>query len=109
MARREKVFFEQEGAKMHSDRFVWDEEKHRANIIKHKVSFNEAASVFDDVKALYIPDEKHSGHEERFLILGMSEKINLLMVCHCYCNGDSFIRIISARKATTSQRQRADC
>ena len=84
---------------MYKDNFVWDEEKHKSNIRKHKVTFTEAASVFDDDDAIYFDDEIHSQDEERFIVIGFSERARLLMVCHCYKNGDSFIRIISARKA----------
>jgi uncharacterized DUF497 family protein len=79
--------------------FSWDEDKNSANILKHGISFSEAASVFDDGDALYMPDEAHSKDEERFIIIGMSEKLNILMVCHCYRNEGSLIRLISARKA----------
>ena len=84
---------------MHDTVFSWDEEKNDANIKKHGISFNEAASVFDDGDALYMPDERHSKDEERFIIIGMSEKLNVLMVCHCYRAEGSLIRLISARKA----------
>jgi hypothetical protein len=81
----------------------WDEEKNRANIKKHGISFYEAATVFKDENALYIPDDKHSDHEERVIVLGLSKNLNLLLVCHCYRNGDSMIRIISARKANKEE------
>ena len=85
---------------MANERYIWDENKHNANIDKHGITFPEAASVFDDPNALYLSDENHSEFEERFIIIGMSERANMLMVCHCYRNGDSFVRIISARKAS---------
>jgi len=81
----------------------WDEDKNLSNIKKHGVSFNEAATVFKDDNALYKPDRDHSDSEERFIILGMSENLNLLLVCHCYRNGDSIIRLISARKANKEE------
>ena len=84
---------------MQKERYMWDENKHNANIDKHGITFPEAATVFDDPNALYLLDEEHSGYEERFIIVGMSQKANILMVCHCYRNGDTFVRIISARKA----------
>ena len=85
------------------DKFVWDEEKHKANIKKHDVSFQEAASVFDDENAIYFDDEDHSENEERFKVIGFSERTRLIMVCHCYRNGNSLIRIISARKANKKE------
>jgi uncharacterized DUF497 family protein len=81
------------------DRFIWDVEKYYANIEKHGIAFEEAATVFDDDYALYEPDDAHSTYEERFKVIGMSEQLKVLVVCHCYRNGDSLIRIISARKA----------
>jgi len=63
-------------------------------------TFNEAMTVFGDDNALYMSDERHSQYEERFIVIGKSEESNLLMVCHCYRDGDLVIRIISARKAT---------
>jgi len=89
---------------LHYDRFVWDEYKNEANTIKHKVSFDEATSVFDDENALYSDDEVHSQFEERFKVIGFSKRARMLMVCHCYRNGGSFIRIISARKADKKER-----
>jgi uncharacterized DUF497 family protein len=62
--------------------------------------------VFDDDNALYFDDERHSQDEERFIVIGMSEKFNILMVCHCYRNGrngDNLIRLISARKANKQE------
>jgi uncharacterized DUF497 family protein len=88
------------------DRFIWDVEKYHENIEKHGVTFEEASTVFDDNNALYVPDEEHSGYEERFIVIGMSDHPNtkMLMVCHCYRNGDSLIRLISARKANKKER-----
>ena len=86
-----------------NERFIWDEEKHVANIKKHGISFNEATSVFDDDNALYLHDENHSMYEERYIVIGMSEKFNMLMVCHCYRDNDTTIRLISARKASNKE------
>jgi len=83
--------------------FQWDEYKNKTNIQKHGISFKEALTVFFDEKALLIEDEKHSDYEERFIILGLSKKLRLLVVCHCYRESDSVIRIISARKANISE------
>ena len=83
--------------------FEWDENKNQTNKTKHNVDFDEAKTVFYDVNALVIDDPEHSETEERFIILGMSNKPNLLVVCHCYRQSDTVIRIISARKATKSE------
>ena len=80
--------------------FEWDEKKNAINQKKHRISFEEAKTVFDDVEALIIDDPDHSIDEERFIILGFSSRANLLVVCHCYRENDTVIRIISARKAT---------
>lgn len=84
-------------------RFEWDEKKNRQNIRKHGVSFEEAQSVFldDHAKRFYDPD--HSEDEERFLMLGVSFTLRILVVCHCYRERDDVIRIISARKATRQE------
>lgn len=84
-------------------KFEWDENKNRINQQKHGVSFEEAKSVFYDGEALVIDDPEHSQEEERFIILGLSNKANLLVVCHCYRTSDTIIRIISARKATKTE------
>lgn len=83
--------------------FEWDENKNEINKIKHKVSFEEAKTVFYDEEALIIDDPEHSQEEERFIILGFSNLANLLVVCHCYRSADMLIRIISARKATKNE------
>lgn len=83
--------------------FQWDENKNRINKLKHNISFEEARTVFFDEKALVIDDPDHSDNEDRFLILGESNKANLLVVCHCYRVSDTVIRIISARKATKNE------
>ena len=84
-------------------RFEWDNNKNELNKKKHKISFEEAKTVFYDSNALIIDDPEHSEEEERFIILGLSKKTNLLVVCHCYRESDSIIRIISARKATSTE------
>ena len=81
-------------------KFEWDENKNEINKRKHKISFEEAKTVFYDEEALVIDDPDHSGSEERFIILGESYRANLLVVCHCYRMSDTVIRIISARKET---------
>lgn len=84
-------------------KFEWDENKNQINKKKHKISFEEAKTVFYDPEALIITDPEHSQEEERFIILGLSQKANLLVVCHCYRASETVIRIISARKATKSE------
>ena len=81
--------------------FEWD--KNEINMKKHKISFDEAKTVFYDSDALIIDDLEHSENEDRFIILGLSKKTRLLVVCHCYRKSDSVIRIISARKATVTE------
>ncbi len=83
--------------------FEWDENKNETNKKKHKISFEEAKTVFYDEEALVIDDPEHSQEEERFIILGLSNKTNLLVVCHCYRASETVIRIISARKAAKSE------
>jgi len=80
-------------------RFEWDEDKNRENIKKHGVSFQEAQTVFLDENALRFFDPDHSRDEDRFIMLGMSFKLRVLVVCHCHRKNDTVIRIISARKA----------
>ncbi|GHU18677.1 hypothetical protein FACS1894163_10960 [Spirochaetia bacterium] len=82
---------------------IWDPDKEKINISKHKVSFDEAKSVFFDPNAKVIHDPDHSIDEERFIILGLSKKLNLLVVCHCYKENEDIIRIITARKATKQE------
>ena len=81
-------------------RFEWNEDKAKANLEKHKVSFEEAKTVFYDENARLIPDPEHSEQEERFILMGMSARLKMLVVCHCYRESEEVIRIISARKAT---------
>ncbi|MCD8120354.1 MAG: BrnT family toxin [Lachnospiraceae bacterium] len=88
---------------MESIRFEWDENKNRINKIKHRNSFEEATSVFYDAEAIVIDAPEHSEEEERFLILGLSRKANLLVVCHCCRDSDTVIRLISARRATKNE------
>ncbi|RJP58221.1 MAG: BrnT family toxin [Melioribacteraceae bacterium] len=84
-------------------RFQWDSLKNSVNIKKHKVSFEEAKSVFFDENARLISDHEHSSDEERYIILGLSNKLRLLVVVHTYRENDEIIRLISARKATKSE------
>ena len=82
---------------------LWDQNKNRKNIKKHKISFEEAETVFYDPEGILISDPEHSLEEDRFIILGLSKMLNLLVVCHCYKENDEKIRIISARKATKNE------
>lgn len=84
-------------------RIVWDRNKNLANIKKHKISFEEAETVFFDDNARLIPDPEHSMSEERFIILGITNKLRLLVVVHTYKENGNVIRIISARKATKTE------
>jgi uncharacterized DUF497 family protein len=85
--------------------FEWEENKNRSNVAKHKVSFNTAISVFDDQHALSILDRIIDG-EERWQTLGMIAGI-VLLVAHTWReeDGDEVIHLISARKATPSERR----
>ena len=84
-------------------RFEWDENKARSNLVKHGVSFEEAQTVFYDESALIIADPDNSETEDRFVLLGFSANARILVVCHCYKDGEGTIRIISARKATRNE------
>ena len=85
-------------------RFIWDEGKARANERKHGVTFDEAKTVFYDDDAELIGDPDHSRYEDRFVMLGMSMRARVLIVCHCYRQDNGVIRIISARKATKKEQ-----
>ena len=78
--------------------FQWDERKNRSNQKKHGVSFEEASSVFYDEYAIQFFDPDHSEEEDRFILLGMSVKQRILVVCHCFREADAVVRLISARK-----------
>ena len=86
-------------------KFEWEPSKDRANQKKHGVAFEEAKSVFYDEFAVQFFDDVHSNFEERFLMLGMSNRANMLLVCHCVRDNETTIRIISARKATRNERK----
>ncbi len=86
--------------------FAWDEKKNLANQRKHGVSFEEAQTAFRDENATVYVDPDHSEDENRFILLGLSLKLHVLVVCHCYRQDDSTIRIISARKA--NKREETD-
>jgi uncharacterized DUF497 family protein len=84
-------------------RFEWDPNKDEINRRKHGISFEEAKTVFYDEYAILFDDPDHSEEEDRFLILGFSQRENLCIVSHCYRGEDEIIRIISARKATKTE------
>lgn len=88
---------------MNKIKFEWDDNKAHINIEKHDVTFEEASTVFEDEEAVLFDDPEHSEEEERFLLLGMSNRTKMLIVCHCYRGEDDIIRIISARKATKKE------
>jgi len=91
---------------MKSISFEWDEKKSKANLKKHKVSFDEAQTVFFDSDARMIFDPDHSSSEDRFILLGMSALLRVLVVCHCCRENDgTVIRIISARKANRKEQK----
>ncbi len=84
-------------------RFEWDEEKSQANQKKHSVTFEEAQSVFFDENALLFDDPDHSEEEQRYLLLGFSVRIRVLLVVHCVREKEDVIRLISARRATRKE------
>ena len=90
---------------MNELRFAWDPKKARANMDKHGVSVEKARSVFYDEHAVEFYDDEHSGWEDRFLLLGKSPRQRVLLVCHCYREEESVIRIVSARRATATERK----
>ena len=88
-------------------RFEWDPRKASLNRSRHGVSFEEAQTVFSDQEALLIADPDHSEEEDRFVLLGLSSVLRILVVCHCYrvdSDEEQVIRIISARKAGRGER-----
>ena len=90
---------------LNQPRFEWDPDKDASNLKKHKVSFQEASTVFLDENALLIDDPDHSESEDRFVLLGLSSSLRVLLVCHCYRAAGGIIRIMSARKADRDERQ----
>ena len=85
--------------------FEWDPDKAKTNLDKHGISFEEAMTVFYDEAAIEFYDDEHSEWEDRFLLLGVSSDMKLLLVCHCYRKEEFAIRIISARKATKNEAE----
>ena len=91
--------------RMEGIQFIWDEAKNRGNRRKHGVSFEEAQTVFFDEQAKLFFDPEHSNDEDRFILLGISFRFRTLIVCHCYRESESLIRIISARKADRREQK----
>ena len=83
--------------------FEWDPRKAAANLAKHEVSFEEAATVFGDPLGRIVADPRHSSDQERFVLLGLSQDQRLLAVM--YVERGETIRIISARRATRRERR----
>jgi uncharacterized DUF497 family protein len=90
---------------MAEPRFEWDPRKDASNQRKHGISFEEARTAFADEQALLLDDPDHSAHEDRFILLGLSMALRLLVVVHCYRETADTIRIISARRATRLERE----
>lgn len=86
-------------------RFEWDERKAIANEKKHGISFVEAETVFYDENARLLYDGEHSSEEDRYILLGMSASLSLLVVCHLYKEDEETIRIFSARRANRKEQQ----
>ena len=86
-------------------KFSWNPQKAKTNLRKHKVSFEEAVTVFYDPLAKITTDPDHSDHEERLILLGHSRHQKLLFVVHVLLESSETIRIISARKATLRERR----
>lgn len=86
--------------------FTWDPHKAEANERKHGVGFEEATSALLDPLGRLVEDPFHPAVEERFILLGMSARDRLLVVCHCYREEEHVIRIISARKASPGEAAR---
>jgi uncharacterized protein len=90
---------------MNQLRFEWDKKKEKINIRKHGISFEEARTVFYDEKAIQFIDPDHSEDEDRFLLLGLSSKLRILIVCHYFRESETIIRLFSARKADSDEEQ----
>lgn len=86
-------------------RFEWDATKEKANRRKHEISFEEAQTVFFDEHAIAFFDPDHSEDEDRFVLLGMSFKLRLVVVCHCFRESETVVRLFSARPADKSEER----
>ena len=85
--------------------FVWNEQKAQSNLSKHGISFQEAQSAFYDPNARVSYDPDHSQDEDRYILLGISSSLRMLVVCHLYRHDEKTIRLISARKATKIEQK----
>ncbi|NOR64685.1 MAG: BrnT family toxin [Candidatus Scalindua sp.] len=85
--------------------FEWDDKKEKANIKNHGISFDEASPTFYDENAIQFFDPDHSEDEDRFILLGISFKLKVLVVCHCFRKEETVVRIISARKADRGEEK----
>ncbi len=90
---------------MNDLRFEWDPKKSRLNSKKHGVTFEEAQTTFYDEWAILYDDPDHSEDEDRFLLLGMSLRLRILVVSHVYRDGDAVLHLISARKANHEEEK----
>lgn len=86
-------------------RFTWDSAKAASNRRKHGVSFEEAVSAFADESGLLLADPEHSHDEDRYVLLGLSERVRLLVVSHVGSPDGNEVRLISARKASRREQQ----
>jgi uncharacterized protein len=86
-------------------RLEWDPRKNAANVRRHHVSFEEAATAFYDDDAILIDDPDHSKAEDRFVLLGLTPQLRLLVIPHCYRRGSDVIRIISAWRANRAEHR----
>jgi len=84
--------------------FEWDEDKAKGNLQKHKISFDEAKTIFNDPALLTFPDQVHSDREDRFISIGMSAKARVLVMVHTD-RGDHIVRVISCRRATRTEQE----
>lgn len=91
--------------RMDGIQFEWDAAKAKANLRKHGISFEEARTVFYDEHAVQYVDLDHSVEEDRFILLGMSFRLRVIVVCHCFRVSESVIRLSSARKADKGEER----
>lgn len=85
--------------------FEWDAAKEKANLKKHGIAFDEARTAFFDESAIQFFGPDHSEQEDRFILLGMSFKLRVLVVCHCYRESEAVVRLFSARKADKDEER----
>ncbi len=85
--------------------FIWDNRKNKANVKKHNVSFEEAQTAFFDEQAVAFFDPDHSEDEDRFILLGFSFKLRVLVVCHCFRESEKVVRLFFARKADKAEER----